>query len=98
MKKAYIFKGRDSRMMNNRKGSSYMFIYGLAFAFILALLYIVFNQILNVYLYPTTQFISGGDTAEADNWLGFWGMVPYMIVFIIALFMYFRLTQSQTGE
>lgn len=98
MRKAYIFKGRNRKILNNRKGSSYMFIYGLAFAFILALLFIVFNQILNVYLYPTTQFITGGDTSEPDNWLGFWGMVPYMIVFIIALFMYFRLTQSQAGE
>ena len=90
-KKAYIFKG-------NKRGSSYWFIYTLAFAFVLAILYIIFGQILNVYIYPTTEYLSGGDTTEPDRWLSFWGWVPFMIVFIIATFMYFKLTQTPSGD
>ena len=90
-KKAYIFKG-------NKRGSSYWFIFTIAFAFVLTILYIIFGQILNVYLYPTSQYLSAGNTTTQDKWLGFWGMVPYMIIFIILAFLYFRLTQSQSGE
>ena len=85
-------------MFSQKRASSYWFIYTLAFAFVLAILYIIFSQILHVYLYPTTQMLSNGNTTEPDKWLGFWGLVPYMIIFIIGLFMYFRLTQSSTGE
>lgn len=97
MRKAYIFKGKGTRLMNNRKGSSYWFIYALVFAFIIALLYIIFNQILNVYLYPTTQYLTGGVTTEPDKWLGYWGMMPYIIILVILAFLYFRLTQ-RPGE
>lgn len=95
MKKAYIFKGPKRGILNNRKASSYWFIYILAFGFVLAILYIIFGQILNVYIYPTTEYLTGGDTTEPDRWLGFWGWVPFMIVFIIAIFMYFKLTSVE---
>ena len=98
MKKAYIFKGKHTRIWNSRVGSAYWFIYVLAFALILGLLFIIFNQILNVYLYPTTLMITGGNTTDPDKWLGYWGMMPYIIILIIGLFLFFRLTQSSTGE
>lgn len=96
--KAYIFKGTTSRLLNNTRGSSFWFIYTLAFAFVLAILYIIFGQILHVYIYPTTQFLTNGDTTAPDLWLTYWGWVPFMIVLIIAAFMFFRLTNTPSGE
>jgi len=98
--KAYIFKGVKSKLLNNHRGSSFWFIYTLAFAFVLAILYVIFGQILHVYIYPTTEFLTGGgaNMAEPDKWLTFWGWTPFMIVLIIAAFMFFRLTSTPSGE
>ena len=96
--KAYIFKGKHIQLWNNKKGSSYWFVYILAFAFILAILYIVFGQILNVYLYPTSSFISNGNMIEQNKWLRIWGWVPFMLTFIIITFLYMKLTQTSSGE
>jgi len=98
-KKEYIFKDTTSKLLNNNRGSSYWFMYVLLFGFVVTLLYIIFGQILHVYLYPTTIYLTGGDTTEPDRWLGFWGLVPFIIILIIGLFMFFRLTQRDTtGE
>ena len=95
LQKTYIFKGMLAR---NRKGSAYWFIYAIAFAFILAILYIVFGQILNVYLYPTSEYLTGGNMTGPQKFLDTFGWVPYIIVLIIVVFLYFRLTQSPSGE
>jgi hypothetical protein len=82
-----------------RSGSSYWFIYSLAFLFILTILYIIFGEILHVYIYPTTMDLTGGQTVSADKWLGFWGFTPYIILLVIGLFLFFKLTQRDTqGE
>lgn len=79
----------------NKKGASYWFIYALAFGFVLTILYIIFGQVLQEYLYPTTIIMTGGgaNMAEADKWLSFWAYVPFIIVLFVLLFMYFRMTQ-----
>lgn len=89
--KRYIFK---DRMTQNKSGSAYWMIYTMMFLFILSILYIIFGQILNVYIYPTTEYLSDGDTTAPDKFLSVWGWVPYMIVLIIGLFAYFKLTQT----
>jgi uncharacterized BrkB/YihY/UPF0761 family membrane protein len=90
--KMNLFKG-------NRKGSSYWFMYTLAFLFVLGVLYIIFNQTLQVYLYPTTQMLTHGDTTQPDRWLGFWRFTPLIMIVIALLFMFFKLTQRDTtGE
>lgn len=88
------------KMFSNKSGSSYWFIYTLIFAFVLVILYIIFNQTLKVYIYPTTQMLTGGDTTKADNWLSMWDWMPFIILLIIGLFLFFKLTQrdTQTGE
>jgi hypothetical protein len=90
------------KLLSSKVASSYWFIYTLAFAFVLAILYVVFGQILTVYVYPTTIYLSNVsgtvDTVAPDKFLTVWGWVPYMIVLIILAFMYFRLTQSPSGE
>lgn len=91
---AYIFKGLHTRLQKNRKGSAYWFLYVLIFGLIIALLFIIFNQILNIYLYPTTEYLTGGDTTEPDKWLGYWAMMPYIIVIVLLAFMYFKFTQQ----
>lgn len=91
------------KMLGNRTGSSYWFIYSLAFLFVIGILYIVFNQTLLVYVYPTTQMltnVSGIEHTEtADQWLGFWGLVPFILILIIGMFIFFKLTQRDSvGE
>lgn len=92
-------KRRASIISINKSGSAYWFIYALIFAFALTILYIIFSQILNVYIYPTSVELTGGDMTEPTKWLGFWGFVPYIILVIIGLFLFFKLTQRDTqGE
>jgi len=87
------------KIIKNKVGSSYWFMYTLAFLFVLGVLYIVFNQTLQIYLYPTTQFLTNGVTTEADRWLGFWAFTPFIIIFIALIFLFFKLTQRDTtGE
>lgn len=80
----------------NKKASSYWFIYSMAFLFCLTILYIIFGQVLKVYIYPTTVYLTNGTTTEADKWLGFWDFTPYIILLIIGLFLFFKLTQRDT--
>lgn len=83
----------------NRRGSSYWFIYSLAFLFVLTILFIIFNQILNVNLYPISQDMTGGDMTEPTKWLSFWNFTPYILVIIIIMFIFFKLTSRESvGE
>lgn len=79
-----------------KRGSAYWFIYALMFGFALTMLYIIFGQILHVYVYPTTVELTSGNTSLADKWLGFWAFTPYIIVLIVGLFLFFKLTQRDT--
>lgn len=94
----YIFKDKGSRITNNKIGSSYWFIYTLLFGFVITILFIIFDQTLKVYLYPTTLTLTGGVTTSADKWLSFWGLMPFMIVAILGIFMFFKLTSKDTEE
>lgn len=92
-------KRRASKIHINKSGSAYWFIYAIIFAFALAILYIIFGQILNVYIYPTSEYLTGGDMSKPDKWLSFWDFTPYIIILIIGLFLFFKLTQRDTqGE
>jgi uncharacterized BrkB/YihY/UPF0761 family membrane protein len=88
------------KLWKNKVGSTYWYIYTLAFLLVMGVLYIIFNQTLQVYLYPTTLYLTGGNTAEPDRWIGFWEMTPYIIVLIGIVFLFFKLTQrdTTTGE
>lgn len=87
-----------NKLSNSKSGSSFWFIYVLAFVFVITILFIIFSQILKIYIYPTTVSLTNGNTADADRWLGFWDMLPYVIILIGVLFMFFRLTQRETVE
>lgn len=89
---------KPSLLKNKNAGSSYWFIYVLIFGFVLAILLIVFSQVLKVYIYPITQTLTGGDTQQADKYMGFWDMMPWVIVVLLLLFMYVRMTQPETNE
>lgn len=92
-------KNNIRRMLNDRTASAYWFIYALAFLFVITILFIVFNQTLRVYLYPTTIMLTEGDTAKPDKWLSFWEFTPYIIVLIVVMFIFFKLTQRESiGE
>jgi multidrug efflux pump subunit AcrB len=82
----------------NRKGSAFYFIYAMAFLFVLTILYIIFGQVLKVYIYPTTVQLTGGDMTQPTKWLSFWNFTPYIIILIIGLFLFFKLTQRDTTE
>lgn len=78
--------------------SAFWFVYAMIFLFVITILYIIFGQILKVYLYPTTLQLTGGVTTEPDKWLSFWGFTPYIIILVIGLFLFFKLTQKDTSE
>ena len=77
----------------DKKASVYWFIYAMAFLFMITIMYIIFNQILRVYIYPTTVDLAP-DISKPDKWLGFWGFMPFIIVFIISLYMWIKTTSE----
>jgi len=85
-------------LFRGKKASSYWFLYILAFTFVLAILWIIFNQILQVYIYPTTILLSNGDTSQPDRWLTFWNFMPWIIVLLILIFSFIKFTQPETTE
>jgi len=90
---------KPTKLFSNHRASSYWFMYTLAFLFVLGVLYIIFNQTLQVYLYPTTEYLTGGDNTQPDRWLGFWALTPFILIFIGLIFLFFKLTQRDTtGE
>jgi uncharacterized membrane protein YdjX (TVP38/TMEM64 family) len=88
----------------NNKGSAYWMLYSFAFGFLLIMMFMIFNQILQVYIYPTTQYLTtdlATTTARADKYLGFWELVPYILLFLVLLFLFIKSTQKtyvQQGE
>ena len=69
-------------------------------------MYIIFNQILNVYMYPTTQYLVNGTTAigttvttaKADRYLGFWTYVPFILIFVLLLYLFIESTKKSNNE
>ena len=87
-------------IFNNKRASAYWFIYVLAFAMLLILMFIIFNQTLQVYIYPTTQFLVNGTsttTARADTFLGFWEAYPIIMIIIILFFLFLKSTQNDNN-
>jgi len=77
-------------MLSTNKGSAYAFIYGLMFFGVMILLYILFSQVINVYIYPITTGsdfnLSSSQVAEADRMIGFWHWIPYMSIAILLFY------------
>ena len=88
------------QLLDSKRGSSYWFVYALLFGFALTLLFIIFNETLKVYIYPTTVMLTNVSgtphTQNADQWLSYWDFMPFIIVLILGLFIFFRSTQSDT--
>lgn len=85
------------KMINNKKASAYTFIYVLAFLFLLGIMFIIFNEILQVYMYPTSQYLAqdvATGTAKADKYLGFWQFAPFILVFVALLYLFLKSTQK----
>lgn len=87
-----------NKLSKNRRASAYWFIYTLLFAFALGVLYIIFNQILNVNLYPISSDMTGGNTVTQDKWIGFWNFTPWILVLLILVFIFVKFTQPETTE
>jgi len=77
--------------MKNKKGSlAFDWIYGLAFLISLGLLYIVFNQVIDVHLVPAIEntipdtFVGKSEIVQKNSeWLSYWAFIPFLLVFII---------------
>ena len=78
-------------MFNNDKGgSAYLLVYGLFFMFACGVLFVAYNQVQTYSVRPLLDNpdlnFSAEDKAEADNYMGFWGFMPYMLLFVVAIF------------
>jgi hypothetical protein len=89
-------------LLFNKKASAFTFIYVISFAFLLIIMYIIFSQILNVYMYPTTEYLVNATTAlnttvttaKADKFLGYWDLTPYVLIFVMLLYLFIKSTQK----
>ena len=89
-------------MLHSKSGSSYWLIYALLFGFALTFLFIIFNETLKVYIYPTTIMLTNASgtaqTSYADKWISYWDFMPFIIVLIVGIFIFFRTTQNDTVD
>lgn len=83
-------------LKSSSRGSAYTFVYVIAFLFLLGIMYIIFNQVLQIYMYPTSQYLAqdvATGTAKADKYLGFWQFAPFIIIFVALLYLFLKSTQ-----
>jgi hypothetical protein len=81
-------------MKNNKNGGvSFDWIFGLAFLFSLALLYVVFNHALTDEFNPVLANLIPDDAPaknevllDSTEWMSYWNAVPYFLVFIVGTF------------
>ena len=79
--------------MNNKGSVAFVFIYGLAFLMALGILYVMFNQVTQVYLKPTVEdqipdtSIHKQDIINMNNtWLSYWEAIPIALVITVMLY------------
>lgn len=83
-----------NKLGKRKDGSAYWFMYIMLFLFGLGIMYVIFNEILQIYLYPTTQFLTS-DTSKADRFLGFWQLTPFILIFLALLFLFLKSTSEE---
>lgn len=79
--------------MNKKGAMAFQWVFGLAFLFSMALLYIVFNQALTEEFLPVIEGVIPLDSPArtdviTDNteWMSYWNFIPYFLLFVILVF------------
>ena len=86
-----------------KKGYStgFALVYSLIAIFVLGLLYVIFNQVFLVEFTPVIKSMVNGTTGQfdilpttqvdinngIDKYLSFWSMIPFIIFFVVILYM-----------
>jgi nitrogen fixation/metabolism regulation signal transduction histidine kinase len=83
----------------NKRGSAYTFIYVIFFLFVLTILYIVFSQIFMQHLIPISEQnfldnLSATDAAQPAQFMSLWGWIPFIIIFVVVFYLFYRGTQK----
>ena len=84
-------------MYKKGQSTAVAWLLGLFGLFAIAIMFIVFNQVMVNYIEPTSQTIMDTSpyinetlraelTASNDKYLAFWTSVPFIMVFLIVLF------------
>jgi len=95
-----------------KKGYStgFTWIFGLVTIFGLGLLYITFDQVFRAHLVPTIKNIvnssvSGIDLAtqqtiyaNIDKYMSFWSMMPFILFFVVVLYMIIAAIRKEREE
>lgn len=75
---------------NNKKASAFNLVYGLFFLLVLGVLFVVFNQINQDNIRPVLDIEDLNFSQESkdygDKFLGGWALMPFIIVFVVALY------------
>ncbi len=94
--------------MNNKRGIStgFSWIFSLVSLFGLGVLYIVFNQVLTVYLVPTIKDATNtSNVPEAtvievftniDKYMDYFHLMPYILFFVVVIFMIVAAIRKET--
>ncbi len=91
----FIFNKKNG----NRKAQStgFAWVLGLVLIFGLGVMYVIFNQTFTAYLVPTAKNLVNVTTipsatqalinADIDKYMAFWNALPYIMFFVIIIFM-----------
>jgi len=84
-----------------KHGSAYTLIYGLMFLLFCGVLYIIFNQVntnsIRTMINDTAFNFTAEDIDEADNYMGMWNFMPYVLTFVILMFFIIHIGISPNG-
>ena len=93
----------------DKKGQSagFAWIIGLIFLFALGLGFVVFNQVMTTHIEPMSNdliaaspYLNSTEVAELEanntKYMAFWHSIPFIVVFLIAI--YFIVTSFRKGD
>jgi len=97
-----------NKILNNKKGVAYTFIYGLVFIFALGILYTIFLYVFEGNLIPvikqTTENTIHDEAAKLvinegiDKYMVYFKLMPYILFFCVIVYMIANAIYRQTGS
>ena len=96
------------KLISNKSGAGYIFIYSLAFLFILGLLYIVFLYVFEGHLIPIINQIAVNTLSESDpgavttiqegiaKYMTFFKIMPFVLFGVVIIYMIASTLYKQT--
>jgi flagellar basal body-associated protein FliL len=100
--------GIFNKFLRNKKGSGWIWIYGLAFLFAIGLVYALFLYVFEGHLIPIIQEVTNDSTtidaatkaeinSGIDKYMTFFKLIPFILFFVVVIYMIASTIFKQSG-